>query len=66
MENNEWYDKGYKAGCEYLAHQSDNDLLYWLDQYGWDVDSPECEAFSKGFGSAYGCDDLIDGQLVAK
>ena len=59
MEKNEWYRRGYKAGCEFLSKQSDDDLLYWVDHYEWDEDCPEYEAFCNGFGSAYGCDDLI-------
>ena len=52
--NKEWYDKGYKAGCEFLAKQSDSDIMYWLTLYGWEGDEPECIAFEEGFGAAYG------------
>lgn len=55
--NKEWYDKGYKAGCEFLAKQSDSDIMYWLTVYGWEGDEPECIAFEEGFGAAYGCDE---------
>lgn len=53
----EWYDKGYQAGCDFLAKKTDKDLMDWMDSYGWEGDEADCIAFENGFGASYGADD---------
>ena len=60
MTLEQWFSEGYKAGCQFLAKQSDYDLLDCIDKFGLEDDSVSCEvfdAFCDGFSSAYGVND---------
>ncbi len=61
MTKEEWYQAGYKAGCDYLSKSSDLNLLDHYDLNNWDIENEteESLSFSEGFSSAYGCDEDI-------
>lgn len=57
MADSTWYDRGYQAGCDYLAKRTDMDLMDCINEYGWEGDELDCECFTNGFGAAYGLDE---------
>lgn len=70
MSNSIWYKAGYKAGCEFLAKNSDMSLLDHYESNNWDLENEtqDSEDFSKGFGDAYGfeLEEPIYGMLAKK